>query len=148
MVHPLLNYIRITFSLNKLHLHFTNFQSYTLEIPQIIFKSVVVFPTGSVFVLFLPLLCQSDLRSWSFYTYISEVVGISLFISYTYTYTRKFRSVGGRGVPFRRAPKLNYFSSWKQNYHIPHFFALGNDFRQLLSAPGKWGRPRRGSSSF
>ena len=60
-LHPLLNYSRTNFEHHNLHF----FQSYTLDIPQTYLQECKFFPTGSVSVLFSPLLCQSDLGNWN-----------------------------------------------------------------------------------
>ena len=54
----------MSFYLNNLHFHYWNFSLTLPKCPRIICKSTSIFPTGSVIVLFLPLLCQSDLRNF------------------------------------------------------------------------------------
>ena len=64
-----------SFWLNNLHLHFSNFQSYTLEILRILLRVYNVFPAGSVSVLFSPC-CVSQTRGiYKNHTYISESSG-------------------------------------------------------------------------
>ena len=78
----LLTHFRIQFDKKNLHLRFSKFQSYTLEIPQTCFlRSVIVFLTGSVSVLFSLLLRQSDLRnSQNLHLHLGKVLGFNIFI--------------------------------------------------------------------
>ena len=45
------------------------------------------FPTGSVIVLFSPLLCQSNLKNLQKWTYNSKIGGLVVLGIYSYTYT-------------------------------------------------------------